>query len=343
MGVLLEVRHLSLIDAIADAGSVTRAAERLHLTQSAVSHQLIDLESRAGLQFFTRMGRRMLLTQAGERVRASARRVLEDLRRAEDDLAAMAAGTRGVLRLCTECNTGYHWLPPLLHEFHRGFPQVDVHIKVEATNRPLQALLDGEIDLAVITSTARDARIATEKIFEDELMAVVAPTHPFAARRFIEPSDFSTEHLILHRADRRESYTFSRILVPAGVEPARLSEVPLTEAILELIRANIGIGVMAGWAIDPARRSGAVAALRIGRNGVRRTWTAATLKDRPRPAWMIEFIKLLAARGPSCAWDQSRPPIVASAQGDQRINARRATRRQGRRQDARPQQQSHRR
>ena len=332
---LLEVRHLSLIDAIAQAGSVTAAARRLNLTQSALSHQLLDLEARAGLQFFVRLGRRMLLTPAGERVLASAHRVLDDLNRAEGDLRAMASGHAGVLRLCTECNTGYHWLPPLLRDFHARFPNVDVHIKVEATNRPLDALLEGEIDLAVMTSHVTDPRVAGSPIFQDELMAVVPPAHAFVRRAYVEPADFASEHLLLHRTDRKTSYTFSRILAPAGVEPARVSEVPLTEAILELVKAGIGVGILAGWAIEPARRSGAVVAVRIGRDGVRRTWTAATLKDRPPTPWMTAFVKLLAARGPSAACAaHDIPPASLTSQRDQRVDARRVPRRQQRRRSA---------
>ena len=124
MIMMLEVKHLALVEAIAQAGTVTRAAERLHLTQSALSHQLLDLEARAGLQFFVRLGRRMLPTPAGERILASARRVLDDLGRTEDDLRGMATGVKGVLRLCTECNTGYHWLPPLLRNFLHFLPKV---------------------------------------------------------------------------------------------------------------------------------------------------------------------------------------------------------------------------
>jgi LysR family transcriptional regulator for metE and metH len=341
--VLLEVRHLSLIDAIAQAGSVTAAARRLNLTQSALSHQLLDLEARAGLQFFVRLGRRMLLTPAGERVLASANRVLEDLSRTEGDLRAMAAGHAGVLRLCTECNTGYHWLPPLLRDFHARFPNVDVHIKVEATNRPLDALLDGEIDLAVMTSPVTDPRVAASPIFQDEMMAVVSPGHPFARRAYVEPADFAAEHLLLHRTDRKTSYTLSRILAPAGVEPARASEVPLTEAILELIKAGIGVGVLAGWAIEPARRAGAIVAVRIGRDGVRRTWTAVTLKDLPPVTWMTAFVKLLAARGPSAACADTAPSASLPAQRDQRVDARRVPRRQQRGRRAGHQQHRHRR
>jgi LysR family transcriptional regulator for metE and metH len=294
MGLTIEVRHLALVSEIAGTGSVTRAAERLHLTQSALSHQLRDIESRLGLQLFLRLGKKMVLTPAGDRVLSSSRRVLEELRRAEDDLRVMSQHGKGVLRLCTQCNTGYHWLPPLLQSFHRKYPGVDVQIAVAATKRPVEALLEGEIDLAVVTSSVNDKRLVLTPLFEDELVAVVSPDHPFARKSFVDPDDFAEEHLIIYSADRTDSYTFSRILTPAGVEPARVSEVPLTEAILELVKAGLGISVMARWAIEPALRAGAARAVRVTKRGVFRPWSAVTLRDRPEPKWQREFISLLA-------------------------------------------------
>jgi LysR family transcriptional regulator for metE and metH len=290
----LEVRHLSLVSEIASTGSVTRAAERLHLTQSALSHQLRDIESRLGIQLFLRLGKKMVLTPPGERVLGAARKVLDEVRRAEEDLKLMSQNGKGVLRLCTQCNTGYHWLPPLLQSFHRKFPGVDVQIMVNATDRPIDALLDGQIDLAVVTSDVDDKRLATESLFDDELVAVVAPTHPFARRPHIQPEDFAEEHLIIYSADPDDSYTFTRILRPANVSPARVSQVPLTEAILELVKAGLGVSVMARWAIEPAIKAGAVKAVRIGKRGVFRSWTAVTLRDRVEPKWQREFVTLLS-------------------------------------------------
>lgn len=292
MGLTLDVRHLSLVHEIAGTGSVTRAAERLHLTQSALSHQLRDIESRLGLQLFLRLGKKMVLTPAGDRVLSSSRRVLDEIRRAEDDLRVMSQHGKGVLRLCTQCNTGYHWLPPLLQSFHRKYPGVEVQIVVEATKRPISALLEGEIDLAVVTSAVSDKRLLTSPLFDDELVAVVAPDHPFARRPFVEPTDFADEHLIIY--ERSDSYTFSHILTPAGVEPARVSQVPLTEAIVELVKAGLGVSVMARWAIEPSLKAGAARAVRITRRGVFRSWTAVTLKDRAEPKWQREFITLLS-------------------------------------------------
>jgi LysR family transcriptional regulator for metE and metH len=290
----LEVRHLSLVHEIAATGSVTRAAEKLHLTQSALSHQLRDIESRLSVQLFLRLGKRMVLTPAGDRVLAASRRVLDDIRRTEEDLRLMAQHGKGVLRLCTQCNTGYHWLPPLLQSFHRKYPGVDVQIMVNATDRPIEALLEGQIDLAIVTSEPDDKRLTSQPLFEDELVAVVPPSHPFAKRPHVEPDDFADEHLIVYTADRSDSYVFRRILSPAGVEPARVSAVPLTEAILELVKAGLGVSVMARWAIEPAIKTGSVAAVRITRRGHFRPWSAAALRDRVEPKWQKEFIALLS-------------------------------------------------
>jgi LysR family transcriptional regulator for metE and metH len=303
---ILEVRHLSLVNEIAATGSVTRAADRLHLTQSALSHQLRDIESRLGLQLFLRLGKKMVLTPPGERVLGAARRVLDEIGRTEDDLRLMSQHGKGVLRLCTQCNTGYHWLPPLLQSFHRKHPGIDVQIMVNATDRPVEALLAGEIDLAVVTSEIDDKRLITEALFEDELVAVVGPAHPFARRAYVEPSDFADEHLIIYKADRHDSYTFTRILSPAGVEPARVSQVPLTEAILELVKAGLGVSVMARWAIEPAIKAGAVRAVRITRRGVFRSWSAAWLRDRHEPKWQREFVSLLAKQALPVKLDRAR-------------------------------------
>lgn len=302
----LEVRHFSLVSEIASTGSVTRAAERLHLTQSALSHQLRDIESRLGIQLFLRLGKRMVLTPPGERVLGAAKRVLDEIGRAEDDLRLMSQNGKGVLRLCTQCNTGYHWLPPLLQSFHRKFPGVDVQIMVDATDHPLEALLEGQIDLAIVTSEVDDKRVATMRLFEDELVAVVPPSHPFAKRAFVEPDDFTEEHLIVYKVERGNSYIFSRVLGPAGVEPARVSQVPLTEAILELVKAGLGISVMARWAIEPAIKTGAVRAVRITRRGVYRAWTAVTLKDRVEPKWQKEFVSLLSKQALPAKLDRAR-------------------------------------
>src|SRR6195256_6998674 len=152
----LEIRPLRLVAAVAEVGSLTRAGEQLHLTQSALSHQLRDIESRLGTALFLRVGKRLVLTPAGERLLASARDVLERLTQTEPDIREMGRDRAGILRITTECYTCYHWLPPLLLRYRRTFPRVEVRIDVEATRRPLEMLLAGKIDLALMSTPVRD-------------------------------------------------------------------------------------------------------------------------------------------------------------------------------------------
>src|SRR6185369_11470799 len=157
----LEVRHLRLVKEVNAAGSLTRAGAALHLTQSALSHQLRDIESRLGTPLFLRVGKRLVLTAAGDRLLASATDVLERLRQAEHDIREMSRDRAGSLRITTECYTCYHWLPPLLLRFRRSFPRVEVRIDVEGTHHPVEMLLAGKIDIGIMSTPVRDRRLVS--------------------------------------------------------------------------------------------------------------------------------------------------------------------------------------
>jgi LysR family transcriptional regulator for metE and metH len=307
----LEVRHLKMVSAIAASGSVTHAAAELHLTQSAVSHQLRGIEERLGTALFLRLGKRMVVTAAGERVLATARRVLDDLRAAEAEVRRLGTHQAGVLRVCAQCNTGYHWLPPLVEAFRRKHPQVEVSIAVECTMRPVESLLEGRLDLAIVTQAVRNGHVRVRPLFQDEHAAIVAPDHPFAARPFVRPEDFTHERLLLYSGSDDDSFTIKRILRPAGVQPDRISFVMLTEAILEMVKARLGISVMQTWAVEPALRVGEVRAVPITPGGIHRQWSAATLKAAEAPH-VDAFVDLLAARA-SPARQRPLRPIRRSA------------------------------
>ena len=290
---VIEVRHLRLVAAIHEAGTVTRAADRLHLTQSAVSHQLRELEDRLGAPVFHRAGRRMLLSPVGTCLLDTARHVLAALDRAEQDVRRIALNGAGTLRLCAECNTGYHWLPPLLKQFHRTHPGVDVQVMAEHTAKPVDALLDGALDLALLTDARPDERLTLRPLFADEYVVLVGTGHRLAKRRWIEPAELALEHLILYSQTRERGFTARRILEPNGVVPARRSFIQLTEAILEMVKAGLGVTALPRWSVEPAIRDGSVVPLRVTRRGVERQWTAATLNNRSDLPWLDEFLALL--------------------------------------------------
>jgi LysR family transcriptional regulator, regulator for metE and metH len=290
----LEIRHLKLVQAIAAEGSVTRAGERLHLTQSALSHQLRDAESRLGTPLFVRLGRKMLPTPAGERLLASAADLLGRLQATEDDIHRMTAQGEGLLRLTVECYTCYHWLPTLLDTYRRRHPRVEVRIVVEATKRPLQALLEGELDLAIVSVPVKDRRLTVRPLFQDEMLVILSPDHPLADRPFIRAEDFADQHMYIYSTPE-DNTAIQTVLAPAGVKPGRVTQAQLSEAILELVRAGLGISVMARWAVAPLLASGELVGRPLTRKGLRRHWTSVRLKRPAPPAYLLEFEELLAS------------------------------------------------
>ena len=291
------MRHLRLVAAIAEAGSVTKAGEVLHLTQSALSHQLRDIEMRLNTALFHRLGRRMVPTAAGRCLIGTAAEVLKVIRRTEDQIKAAAKGGEGTLRISVECYTGYHWLPPLLKEYRRSHPMVEVLIDAAATSNPVKALLDGHLDLAIVSDRTRDRRIVEHPLFDDPMVVITAPSHPFATRAYVRPEDFRTETLFTY-ASRENSTVYQQVLVPAGVTPRATQQVQLTEAIVEMVKAGLGIAVLSAWAVAPYVNAKALAAVRLTRRGFERKWKAVTLKDMAGVGYVSDFIKLIAINAP---------------------------------------------
>jgi LysR family transcriptional regulator for metE and metH len=289
----LDIRHLKLIVAVTEEKSVTRAGARLHLTQSALSHQLRDIEERLGMPLFLRLNKRMLPTQAGERLLVTARQVLDDLASVEAEVAQMASHNQGTLRLSTECYTCYHWLPEPLKEFNRKFPKVEVQIALEATREPIKALLDGKLDLAIVSNRTSDKELRYKPLFKDEVVAIMKPDHPLTARPYLRARDFADQHLFLY-VDPKQSTLFHVLLNPAGIRPGKVSQVQLTEAIVEMVKAGLGISVMARWAVKEQLDSGRLAARPLGKKGLHRQWSAALLKSDHTPPYIDEFIGLLS-------------------------------------------------
>lgn len=289
----LDIRHLKLIIAVTEEKSVTKAGERLHLTQSALSHQLRDIEERLSMPLFLRLNKKMVLTQAGERLLYSARQVMDELKRAEDDLKQMADQNHGTLRLSTECYTCYHWLPELLRDFSQQYPKVEVNVMVETTHQPLPALLNGKLDLAIVSTQSPDKRLLYKPLFKDELVAILPPDHPLAARTYLRARDFADQHLVLY-VPPHESDLYQMVLIPAGVTPAKLSVMQLTEAIIAMVKAGLGISVLARWSVQDHLTAGTLVARPVTRKGLQRQWSAALLKHDYVPVYVNDFVELLS-------------------------------------------------
>jgi LysR family transcriptional regulator for metE and metH len=171
---------------------------------------------------------------------------------------------------------------------------VEVRIVAEVTRRPLQALLEGKLDLAITSTKIRNQKIRYRPIFKDEFIIVVHPDHPLARQSFIRAEDFANEHLITYQAPKEDLTVFQEVLVPAGVQPREHSQIQLTEAIFEMVKAGLGIAPMAKWAAAPHLEQGTLKAVRLTRKGFKRTWNAALIRNKSVPGFIEDFVKLLA-------------------------------------------------
>jgi LysR family transcriptional regulator for metE and metH len=281
---VLETRDLELVTTIVECGGLARAAQRLHCTPSALSHRLADLERRLRIPLFTRSARRLLPTPAAEALRAGAEEVLARLAELESAAFQAQRGRLAVLRVATSCFTCYHWLPALLASFEAMEPQVEVRIVPGATRHAVRSLLEGQLDLALTDTPPRDVRLVAHPLFESRMVAIVSPAHAWAKRRQVAAADFEGVHLLRYDVPRQDSTLVAEILDPAGVRVGRDETLPLTEAIVELVRVGRGVAVLPSWVVAPWVARGEIAAVPLSEAASRRRWCAVVRRQsRPDP------------------------------------------------------------
>lgn len=288
----MEIRYLRLIKAIVEEGSITRAMDVLHLSQSALSYQLKEAELQVGTLVFYRRNKKLILTPVGKKLYTVANKVIKELDSAESEIKKMMNGENGVIRISTECYTSYHWLPAVLKKFKGEFPNVEIEIVFEATHRPIEKLIEGELDLAITSNPEQIEQIEFVQLFSDEMLAVVCNHHPWANREYVEAEDFQDVSLIIHSLPLDTVSIFRTQLTPKGINPKKLIVLPLTEASIELVKANMGVIVLANWALQPYLND-EIKAIKINPEGFFRQQYIARIRNRDYPVYFDYFIKFL--------------------------------------------------
>ena len=234
----MEIRHLKLVKMVAEEGNLTGAGKKLFLSQSALSHQLREIEDKFGTPIFQRVNKKMVLTQVGNRILRTADTILCELEKVENDIRSVVSGDAGILRISTECYTCYHWLPGLLKSYIKHYPDVDLHIIAEATRRPMDFLREGKLEVAIVSCLTKPkdrGQFRFTELFTDELVVVANSEHRFASQKTVSADDFAQEHLICYTASTDVLDIFQRVLIPAGVTPKKTTKIQLTEAIIEMV------------------------------------------------------------------------------------------------------------
>jgi LysR family transcriptional regulator for metE and metH len=272
----------------------------LHLSQSALSHQLRDVETRLGTPLFLRVGKRMVPTAAGERLVKSAQEILEALACAERAIHRFAGGERGRLRVIVAGYATYRWLPSVLKRYRELHPKIEVQIPEPGAPDATGDVLAGTVDVAIGPGAVVDNRLHSEPLVRDEVVLAVPAGHRLAACPFADVADLAGE-LILVDASERGSGVYREIIAAAGLRlPSGQGSVPgnlviaETSATLELIQAGFGIAIFGRWVIEPQVRAGTLRAVRITRKGVWCRWSALMLKPVAKAPHVADFVALVA-------------------------------------------------
>lgn len=243
----LEVRDLELVLALAESKSTVRAASRLHLTQSAISRGLLNIEDKLGVPLFARSAKGLAPTAAGEQLIEGAGAVLAQLVELEARAKSPVLPAVNVRVVC-ECYTAYRWLPSALAQLRRGAQHLEVELAFEHTANPVAALQAGQIDVALLTTGRVRAPLRELALFADEIVFVVAADHPLAERAWITAADLR-EHTIISSTGTPEPELrwFGAAIFGARIPPLTKLRLPLTEAIVDAARAGLGIAVLSEW------------------------------------------------------------------------------------------------
>ena len=271
----IDLKHLRTLRILSEAGNLTTTAERLHLTQSALSHQLKSLEEQLGLRLFVRKSRPLRFTEAGRKILDAADEILPRLQGLERELARLAAGQSGRLHIALECHSCFDWLMPVLGDYHPAWPGIEVDLSLAFTFAPLPALLRGDVDM-VITSDPQDRdAVAYTPLFDYQMLLVMARNHPLSGHDHIRPQDLASETLITYPVEPLRLDVFRRFLTPAGIMPAQTRTSELTALMLQLAASGRGVCVLPSWALGDHSLREYLEARPLGERGLWSTLYAA--------------------------------------------------------------------
>lgn len=288
----IEFRHLRSIKAIHEAGGLARAADILNITQSALSHQIKGLEEQCGVELFVRKSKPMKLSAAGMRLLRAANRILPEVEAIQEEFMGLRSGKSGRLHIAIECHACFEWLFPVLEQFRKLWPDVDVDIRPGLAFDALPALQKEEVDVVVSSDPENLRDVIFEPLFDYHPIFVASKDNPLAKKPYIDAVDFRGETLITYPVDRARLDIFNQLLTPAKVEPASVRQAELTAVILLLVASNRGVAVLPDWVVREVKYNSDYVTRPLTKNGItRRLYAALREEDRQKP-YMVDLLRL---------------------------------------------------
>lgn len=289
---MLDRQHLAILLAVDRSGSLTAAAERLHLTQSALSHTIRKFEERHRVKIWAKQGRKLRLTQAGAYLLEQAQRLLPQIEHAERVLEDFASGRRGALRVGMECYPCQKWLMRITAAYLGQWPDVDFDVSTAFRFDGIAALQGYEIDLLITPDPVELPDIEFVPVFDYELVLAVHESHALANVEAASPQDFSAEELITLPVAIDRLDVFTRFLLPAHCRPRRIRTAESSELMLQLVATGRGICVLPDWMV---REDGAhlpLRSVRLGAEGLDKSIHIGFRRGEEEIAYLKDFLRL---------------------------------------------------
>ncbi|WP_022940841.1 LysR family transcriptional regulator [Psychromonas hadalis] len=288
---MIEIKHLRTLSTLNNTGSLVEAARQLHLTQSALSHQLKELEGRLNCSLFIRKSRPIRFTVAGLRLLELADSVLPEINSAKRDLARFVSGDAGRLHMAVECHSCFQWLMPAIDSFRDSWPEVELDFSSGFSFLPLPALKRGNLDLVITSDPQPIEGITYIPLFSYQPMLALSRHHRLAKQTYIEAEDLAQETLITYPVEIERLDIFNQFLIPAGVSPAKVRHADMTLMMLQLVASGRGVAGLPNWALFEYIKKDYVVARRLGKEGLWNTLYAAVREEQKDLAYLEDFIK----------------------------------------------------
>ncbi len=266
----MELKYFKLIKTIVEEGSIANSSERLFLTQSALSHQLRDLEERLGFKVFHRSRNKWQLTSEGMELYNLANKLFNSIDESFSNIQHIQEGSKGFIKLSAECQSFFHELPGFIQKMGILYPEIDIDLTIGATRQTISQVLSNEIDIALVTSEPKSEGLTCIKVFEDEIFAIMHNEHPLHIQSHLEASDFIDVHLLINSFPIEGVSVYEHFLRLYKINPVRISAIPFTEITLSMIKANMGIMCAPKWQLKPFKLPNDIVFKRISKNGLKR-------------------------------------------------------------------------
>ncbi len=268
---MLDRQHLSILREVDRMGSLTAAAERLNVSQSALSHTIRKLEDRYGVAMWEKDGRNLRLTDAGRYILTLAQRVLPQIERAENVLSDYRHGQRGSLKIGMECHPCHQWLMSVTKPYLMEWPDVGLELTTSFAFGGVAALTGYEIDILITPDPIEMPGIHYLPVFDYDLVLAVPVDHPLALKRHAEPADLLDETLFTYPVPPERLDVFTQFLVPVNCRPRHHRNIETTEMMLQLVAAGRGVSAIPDWLVRREAAALGVRSVRIGQSGIQKS------------------------------------------------------------------------